>query len=712
MPRSNNGEGSSRLSGTRLDEELAIRRQSRSKGKAPAARVEDYEDETTEDCIHVATDVDDEVEELDREIPGRQRAHPRDAKYNEDIMRQAQKEVRFSLPDLDGLLPGENKRADTALRRRSSNFSTLPTPAQFDEETATVTIDNDENGLPIVSNLPTYREFKDKITRVLADWRYDEDLESLENDFSEKVAKMASDCARKAGSAFPYYALTDYGKNAGSSKGSASKYNGLVNFEQFKEMVTEDPLIMFLEVKARVLGMLALHDQRTQIHQICKVTDRNLAVLHGWADGLGQQIQSSGPLEDAVAGTEAVDRLTQELRDKDDEILELNQLIADMSKEKRQLEKRMAQGKNTTPEVMVHPRDRVSDRHDSPPPRPRHHREDTLLTLRTEGGHTERTEGGTKKSQKVDVPVYYHDKAKDTLGFEMWYRLITNKIEVNSDHFYDDKAIQTYLEGRIQGKAAEDLFPYLCDDHPDQIKSSKQLLRHLWNEYHDPNKLENAIDDFYDADFRMKPGDDYMEFRNKFVRLAGACHVPKKDWKQQFKRRLLNSIATALTRDYLDPTVSFEEYVRLGAEMAQSYKQQQRRWQVTEAKDKKTDKPSGRTGRRTNHQSTAGTGNATSQATATGTVRTGGRLTNEEAKQLALEGRCFSCKEKGHVSSTCPKRATDRAARDARIQAIADRVAPRSESVAPTSSSAPKTNPKSNKAKVEESEGDDSDSEN
>lgn len=87
---------------------------------------------------------------------------------------------------------------------------------------------------------------------------------------------------------------------------------------------------------------------------------------------------------------------------------------------------------------------------------------------------------------------------------------MSKKMQVNDDHFANDLAKQTYIEGRIRGKAAENLYPYLDDDSPNAINSSKALLAHLWTQYHDPNELEKALDKF--NSLTMKPGDDYTDF--------------------------------------------------------------------------------------------------------------------------------------------------------------------------------------------------------
>lgn len=85
----------------------------------------------------------------------------------------------------------------------------------------------------------------------------------------------------------------------------------------------------------------------------------------------------------------------------------------------------------------------------------------------------------------ADPPVFYNDKAKDTVTFASWLRLTKNKLRVNADHFPTDDARMAYIEGRLGGEASEDLEPYLNKTYCKPIKTSDTLLTYLYNEYYD-----------------------------------------------------------------------------------------------------------------------------------------------------------------------------------------------------------------------------------
>ncbi|KAK4095659.1 hypothetical protein N658DRAFT_528287 [Parathielavia hyrcaniae] len=76
-------------------------------------------------------------------------------------------------------------------------------------------------------------------------------------------------------------------------------------------------------------------------------------------------------------------------------------------------------------------------------------------------GHADTTDtqsparrGTAEKSTKIpDPPIFYNERDRDTEEFEQWYRDIKNKLEVNGDHFRNDRARQAYVESRLGGKA-------------------------------------------------------------------------------------------------------------------------------------------------------------------------------------------------------------------------------------------------------------------
>ncbi|KAK4220515.1 hypothetical protein QBC38DRAFT_462538 [Podospora fimiseda] len=224
-----------------------------------------------------------------------------------------------------------------------------------------------------------------------------------------------------------------------------------------------------------------------------------------------------------------------------------------------------------------------------------------------------------------------------------------------ADHFDNEKAKCAHIEGRLGGDAARNLAPYLRDGHPDKLDAADKLLDHFWKEYYNPARDEEALDEF--EDLVMSKTDDFTQFKNKFVRLAGECCKPKSEWKKELKRRLPIGLANATTAQYLDKNVTFDTYCRHLAEIASNYRQTQRRSKKHE------------TGASTDSKKRDKAATLTTPTTTT-VGRKSNKPTKEDMERLIAEGRCFTCREVGHQSRECPQKEKKRQEEDARVQSI------------------------------------------
>jgi hypothetical protein len=478
-------------------------------------------------------------------------------------------------------------------------------------------------------------------------WRYDETIDSLETDCLEKMTDLVLQYDNAKGEpSFPYRPLSSYAlEEAKKVKGSPATYDGLVDFTTFQKLFEKDPYTFFVEMKLRTIMMNAYKMQVEELHTTAKTMDANISVLNQWALNMGQQLKdresaTPAPASDDVSA--ALDRLSEELAEKNGDILDLQATVSDYARMVRTMNLQIDEMKKTKP-VRRLDVDGAGD-HDSVTHHSRHH---TPATDYTAGGSK------VQRSVKVDVPEFYNDKNKDTVTFGIWHRMMSKKMQVNDDHFANDLAKQTYIEGRIRGKAAENLYLYLDDDSPNAINSSKALLAHLWTQYHDPNELEKALDKF--NSLTMKPGDDYTDFVHTFVRLAGQSRKPSTEWKSEFKRKVLPSISDKLVRDYMDPTVDFHRYTALGAQIALTYS-------MKKDKAPPTGTGNGHNGgsgggrRRDNPRDSQRPATTTSTSQGGLPTRNAAGVDKDKIRQYALEGKCFQCGEKGHMKADCPKK--------------------------------------------------------
>ncbi|KAK0735200.1 hypothetical protein B0T26DRAFT_671373 [Lasiosphaeria miniovina] len=126
--------------------------------------------------------------------------------------------------------------------------------------------------------------------------------------------------------------------------------------------------------------------------------------------------------------------------------------------------------------------------------------------------------------------------------------------------------------------------PWNVDPAVDKV-DFEIFYRHLMNkleEWHNPNRMEKAQDE-YDALNMESASDDYVDFKNKFVRLAGKVRKPKSEWINEFHRKLPTTFVTAMMPAFLAPDAMFESVAKYGQSIALNFAHARRR---KEAKQK------------------------------------------------------------------------------------------------------------------------------
>jgi hypothetical protein len=158
----------------------------------------------------------------------------------------------------------------------------------------------------------------------------------------------------------------------------------------------------------------------------------------------------------------------------------------------------------------------------------------------------------------------------------------------------------------------------------------------------------------------MTEGSDGNEFLNKFLHLATSLRKRPDELKDEFYDRLPQRYKLALNQEVEDEDVSWREFQRRFLRQAgvlASLVQEERGARSGRAKTAPTTRvsstPSGSTTKR-----------ATTPADpqfAMETIDGKRRFKNPHIRELAREGRCFTCEEKGHSAKECTKAAGDAA---------------------------------------------------
>lgn len=257
----------------------------------------------------------------------------------------------------------------------------------------------------------------------------------------------------------------------------------------------------------------------------------------------------------------------------------------------------------------------------------------------------------TRKTARIADPDKFTDGKAPKLS--VWKAALKRKLEGNSELFPTEACKFGYALSHIGGDAMEALDCHLEDGALEPITTLEDLIDFLECQYKDPTELQQAKNDFHDL--AMSTGQSYREFLTSFVQTASKAGIPKAEWKYEFNRRLTWRLQVGMTRDYIDETVNFEEFSRLGHQYALQYR----------AIDKQ--KSVGKKGTSSGGTSSRGSGGTTgTKNKSTTPARQGSRdtpstrqLTEAEKKErgeLREQGKCFFCKKTGHLKANCPDR--------------------------------------------------------
>jgi hypothetical protein len=248
----------------------------------------------------------------------------------------------------------------------------------------------------------------------------------------------------------------------------------------------------------------------------------------------------------------------------------------------------------------------------------------------------------TRKTAKIADPEKFTNGKNPK--FSVWKAQVLRKIRGNSELFPTDASKFGYAVSYIAGDAMESLEPFLEDDAIAPITTLDELFEFLRGFYKDPTEQQRAKNDF--RDLTMKQGQSFREFLTQFVQEASKAQISKAEWKDELNQRLNSRLQYGMTPHFIDPRVDFDEFARLGHQYSLQY-------DVIE-KQKKKNQPGG-----SSQGGSGGKGKDKAGSPAQGGKGKSPAPTDAEKKEreeLREAGKCFYCKEVGHVKSQCPKR--------------------------------------------------------
>ncbi len=112
-----------------------------------------------------------------------------------------------------------------------------------------------------------------------------------------------------------------------------------------------------------------------------------------------------------------------------------------------------------------------------------------------------------KRSQKLPDPPLLTDKTEPT--WDDWQGKIRDKLEINADHFDNDRAILAYIHFRIAGDAAKTTLARRQHGSLNPYTTADDLLDELAQLYDDPDKEANFRREYYNLTQGIKKFNEF-----------------------------------------------------------------------------------------------------------------------------------------------------------------------------------------------------------
>jgi hypothetical protein len=546
--------------------------------------------------------------------------------------------IRTSLAFNDVTLAGDLRKhvprgePNTTLHRRATLDMVLPT-AQEASQSETLANDNqlEDAGEQSEDELDQ-ATFVEKISHHLKDVVFEITQEEMEREFTQRADYIIDRLFHaQRGLLLPFGPLTKAGQQAFSDDYPSVK---TIDVDDFKQLAETDPAALYEEFARRDIGRMIWQAITDELHTTATSASKNLEAVHSWADFFAKM---TVVLENELNGGQGGD-------DDEDSAAILQDAIQkyEDTEKARQAEKTKRQTVEKEKAALQTEVQRLK------------------LQLRSSTpGSTTTSASGDKRSAKIPDPPKYTNSSTDKESFEVWEGMVKDKLAINFDHYPTDEAKFVFIKSCLGGAAAEDLQPYLRTTHPEQLTTSDALLKHLHDEYFDPNIKERADQEFAELKWNSLDKDKkrlmHQAFRTKFVRLAGETELPKKKWKYEYKKRLSQSLQLALMSAYIDDSVTFEKYAQQAAQSSLTMENTQAA--RSRGGDASSDNNSmGGRGAYNNR----GRGNNRDGRGGRGGGRGGSNNNGQRDKspatlrRLFREKKCFKCEKTGHFGTDCP----------------------------------------------------------
>jgi hypothetical protein len=200
-----------------------------------------------------------------------------------------------------------------------------------------------------------------------------------------------------------------------------------------------------------------------------------------------------------------------------------------------------------------------------------------------------------------------------------------------------------YIQTQIEGFAKEQIGKRFLKDNPRRFEAVVEIFEALKVVFYNPNRVQEALDKF--RDLQMKQTQKYHDFLTTFTHHASEAEIPLETYKRELYSKLTPALRSMTWSQYNDAAITFESFSALCNTAAYTLRTNLTR----ENKPAASPSPALRISPapRMSQIMTSASGNAATTS----------KKRMDEVERLALrkEGKCFYCKEAGHIAINCPR---------------------------------------------------------
>ena len=281
-----------------------------------------------------------------------------------------------------------------------------------------------------------------------------------------------------------------------------------------------------------------------------------------------------------------------------------------------------------------------------------------------------RSDGGRKRSMKLPDPPIFTDGKE--ISIDHWLTKMRSKLAANDDHMPSELLKKAYVENRVGGEAMGHLEPRLRKGAMKPFLTAEEMFDQLERTYGDPNRKQTAMNDFR---YLRQGSKDFNTFWAEFQRLAAELDHNEATLISELKHKLSWGMNRQLATGAEAPTDLYEfahKCQRLYQDLKDLDRSKANMDRYAESKRPSTTASSSSAPTTTTTTSTTETYVPPRHAITASTPRPSSYMTDEEKERLTREGRCFFCKEHGHLSRDCELKRKSRPAKVQKIAEIAD----------------------------------------